>query len=68
MEIWYLFVKNYAVSVIIIHQVILVILLFLLKSAYANYPGYLENNFKAGHKYINYFQMYVKSKVHNLVK
>lgn len=68
MEIWYLFVKNYAVCFIIIYQLLLTGVLLLLEPAYVNYPVYLQNIFKAVHKYINYFQICVKLQVHNLVK
>lgn len=40
MEIWYLFVKNYAVCFIMKHQIILTIALFLLKPAHVNYAGH----------------------------
>lgn len=49
MEFWYLFVKNYAVCFIIIHQLLLTGVLLLLEPAYVNYPVYLQNIFKAVH-------------------
>lgn len=68
MEIWYVLVKNYAVCFIIIHQLLLTVVLLLLKPAYVSYPVYLQNIFKAVHKYINYFRICVKLQVHDLVK
>ena len=68
MEIWFLFVKNNAVSVIITHQIIPTVLLCPLKPAYVNYPGYLQNIFKAVHKYILYFQICITLQVYNSVK
>lgn len=68
MEIWYLFVENYAVCLIVTHHIILTVVLFLLKPAFVNYPGHLQNIFKAVavHKYIYYFLTCVKLQVHNL--
>ena len=68
MEIWYLFVKSYAVCFIIKHWIILTVVPFLLKPACVNYPGDLWDSFQAVHKYINYFQTHVKLQVLNLLK
>jgi hypothetical protein len=53
MEIWYLFVENYAVCFIIIQQITLAVVPFLLKSAPASYSYKIGTWQNALKQYIN---------------